>query len=123
MALQVDVVADHDQGSLFIFEIDAAGSIGENDRSDAHAPEHSDWECHLFSRISLVQVHAALHCSERDITGLTDYHLPGVADCSGTRESGDLRVRNASRVGKLVGKGAETGTQHQPDLRTKFGLG
>src|SRR4029077_14011406 len=57
LSLQIDVVCNHDQCTLFVFEIDAPGGVGQDYRTDAHSPKRADGKSDLVRRIAFVQVH------------------------------------------------------------------
>ena len=118
-SLQIDVVAYEHQRALLVIQIDSARGVGEDDGADSHAAEHAHGERDFLCRISFIQMHAALHCGDRNCAGLADDHLSGVADRGRAGERGDFGVRDSRRVAERIGKSAETGTQHQANLWMK----
>ena len=103
LALQVNVVADYDQRALLELRIDSAGSVGQDDRANAHAPEHSNGKRDFPGRIAFVEVYPALHGRERNTAGISDHHLSGVSDSRRSGKERNLGVRNANRLAELVG--------------------
>ena len=88
MPLQIDVVGNHHQRALFVFEIDAARRIGQDERANAHSPKHAGRKRDLIRGISFVKMHASLHGRHGDIANFSDHHLPGMTDRGRAREEG-----------------------------------
>jgi hypothetical protein len=107
VSLQIDVVLDQHKRALLVFQVDAAGGVGEDDGADAHASEDADREGDFLCGIAFVEVGASLHRGHGDVSYVANDHLAGVADGSRTGECGDLRVGNSRRVGEGVGEGSE----------------
>src|ERR1700744_411954 len=67
-------------------------------------------------------MHSALHANDGNIADIPNYELTGVTNRGRLREMRDLLVRNARRVGKFIGKCAETRPENERDLRSKLRL-
>ena len=87
-SLQIDVIADQNQGALREPEIDASGGVGDDEGANPHAREYPDGKSDLLRGVSLIKMNAALHGSDRDGAGIADDQTSGVADRGGLRESG-----------------------------------
>ena len=121
VSLQIDVIGQHDQSTLFIFQIDATGSVRKNDGAYIHPSKHPHGKGDIFDRVTFIQMYASLHGGDRDIGCLTNHHLTGVSDGRRAWETWNLGVRSARRIGQFVGETTESGAEHEPDLRSKRG--
>ncbi len=120
-SLQIDVIADEHERALRIPEVDASGSVGDDDGANAHAREHANGERDFLRRISLIKMNAALHGCDWNGACISDDHPPGMPDRGRLRERRNLGIRDASRIAERVGEGAEAGAKNKTDLRSKRG--
>src|SRR5579872_5370553 len=66
VALQVDVIRNQYQRTLRVFRVDTAGSVGQDQRTNAHSTQNSRGKSDLARRISLIQVNPPLHNRDRN---------------------------------------------------------
>ncbi len=119
LSLQIDVVGEHDQCTLLVLPIDAAGCVGKNHGANVHAVKHPHGESDFPGGIAFVQVHASLHGGHRHAGGVSDHHLSGVTQGGRARKERNVGIGNARGVGKFVGETTQTGAQHQSYLRAQ----
>jgi len=93
-ALQVDVVANGDQGALGIAEIDTSSGVGDNERFGAHPREHTNRKRDLLRRVAFVQMNTALHSRYRNTIHGSKDELSRMSDCRRSRKVRNLCVRN-----------------------------
>src|SRR5882724_3110390 len=89
-ALQVDVVANGDQGPFGITEIDPSSGVGENERLGAHPREHTNRKRNLLRRVAFVQMNTALHSRDRNAIHGSKDELSRMSDCRRSREVRNL---------------------------------
>src|SRR4029077_9917092 len=107
LPLQVDVVTDQNQRALLIAEIDTSSGVGENHGTNSHAAKHAHGKGDFLRGVTLIKMHAPLHCGDHDVTSFADYHLTSVADSSRTWKCRNLGVRDAQSFAERVGESAQ----------------
>src|SRR4051812_36359126 len=98
MPLHIDVVADHHQCALLVFEVNASSGVGQDERTYAHAAEHAEGTRHPLRPTPFIQVTPPLHGCDRHISAFTDDHLSSVPYRSGAWEIWDFRIRDGCSV-------------------------
>src|SRR5260370_37276004 len=107
LSLQVDVVTDQNQRALLIAEIDTPSGVGENHGTNSHAAKHAHGKRDFLRGVTLIKMHAALHCGDHDVASFADYHLTCVADRSRTWKRRNLGVRDAHSFAERVSESAQ----------------
>src|SRR5690349_6317595 len=96
---------------------DSTSGVGEDDGLYAHTRKHANGKRDVFGGIALIQMDAALHPGDRNISNLAENKLSRVADRCGLGKVRNFRIGNSSGGGELVRKSTEAGTQDQSDFR------
>src|SRR5579862_936110 len=99
-SLKIDVIANHHEHALLVTEVNAAGSVSQDDRSYSHASEDAHGKSDCLRGVSFVEMYAALHCGYFYAFRFADNELSRVANGCGTWECGDFCVSDARRVGE-----------------------
>src|SRR6267378_5380178 len=107
LALKIDVVADHHQRSLSVLKIDSARRIRENHRANSHPPQHPHWESNFAGGVPFVQVNAALHHRNWNISRSTDDQLSRVANRRRMRKGWNSSVWDSRCIDEFVGEGTQ----------------
>ena len=92
---EVDMVGDDHQVADAECGVHTASGVADEKRLDAQFVHHTDRECHLLHRVSLVEVEAALHSQDIHTTEFAEDQFAAVA-----LDGGYGKVRNL-RIGKL----------------------
>ena len=122
-ALQIDVVADDYKPPLRELAFDAPGRVRQDHRLHSHSRENTNGKHHVFCRISLIEMDAALHPRNGHRSHFPNDQLPRVPNGCRPRKIRDLSVRNSRCAGEFVGKRTQPRTENQRDLRTELGSG
>src|SRR5213082_2737315 len=122
-ALQIDVVADDYKPPLRELAFDAPGRVRQDHRFHSHPRENTNGKRHVFCRISLIKMDAALHARNGNRAYFPNDQLPRVPDGSRPRKIRDLGVRNSRCTVEFVGKRTKPRTENKGDLRTQFRSG
>ena len=96
--MQIDVVANHHQRPLLIFEADAPRGVGEDHGANPQARENANGERHLLGGIPFVEMHSSLHSRDRNTGRCTDHHLSRMSDGGGARKEWNVRVWDARSI-------------------------
>ena len=64
----------------------------------------------------------ALHSRNRHLASEPDDHLSGVSHCCGAWEKRNMGIGNADGICEIIGKSAQTRTEHKRDFRAERGL-
>ena len=105
------MVPDNHQVAYLEIEIDAAGSIGNEEIPYAYDLHYPDRQCYKLHGIALVIMNPALHCNDSLPAEFSYDEIALVAYCSGNRESRNRPVRNHDRICNLLGQLAETASE------------
>ena len=116
------MIANDDQRALSVLDIDATRSVGKNQSAYASTREHTRRKRNLGRRIALIQMHASLHHRNGHVPGLAKHQPSRVPNRRRTRKRRDVRIRNADRLGEVVGKRSQPRSKNQTDLRAQVRL-
>ena len=105
-ALQVDVITDNDQRALGVLQIDAAGGVGKNRRTNSHAAQDTHRESDFLRGVALIEMDAALHRGHSHVPDFSDHQPPGVTNSGRTREARNFFVGDARCFAEFIGEGA-----------------
>ena len=106
--MQIDVIRNHHQRALFVFEINATGRVCQDESAYPHPAKHAGWERDLFCGIAFVQMHPPLHRRYRDVANLSHHHLTRMTYRCGAGKRGNVGIRDSRSFREVVGKSAET---------------
>src|SRR5208282_1931098 len=106
--LQVDVVAQHHQGTASVFGVDASSGIGQHDGGNAHTREDTHRKRHLPRRVAFVQMHSTLHDRHWSLLQLANDKPARVADGGAAGKVWNLSVRDAGGVSQFFSKATES---------------
>ena len=101
---------------------DAARGVRDEKNLRAHGLHKAHGQHNVVRRVAFVEVHATLHDDDGRFLHIAEHEPSGVARRGGHRETGDLAVRHNGGLLHHVGKAAETGAEHDGDLRDKVGV-
>src|ERR1017187_9593935 len=121
LALQVDMVANDHQRTPAVVRIDPTGSVGQDNRLQAHPTKRANRERHLLRGVALVEMHAPLHGSDRDAGNGPDHQRSRMAHRGAAREERNIPIRNADAVFEFVREATEPGAEYQSNARPQSG--
>jgi hypothetical protein len=113
------VIADHHQCALVKSHINPARGVRQDQILDTEQLKGPNRESNFFQRIAFVIMNAALHRQNRHAVNIADHECAGMALRCRRDEARDVAVRNANCIFELIGKTAETTSQHQRHIRRR----
>ena len=119
-ALQVDVVAQHDQAALLEIAIDSARGIRDQNRADSHARHHAHRKNHLLWRVAFIEMHAALHHRYRHVRHFPITMRPAWPMAVDRGKIRDLFIVNARGIREFVGERAQSAAEDEADARAQL---
>ena len=122
LSLQVDVVGEDDQRALLVFQIYAAGGVGEDHGADVHVAENTHGKSDCVSGVAFVEMDTSLHGGHGMPSTVPITICPAWPTAVERGKNGMLAKGTRVASAKFVGEAAETGAEHQSDLGAKRGL-
>lgn len=93
---EINVVSQYHEMAGSILAVYSASGIGEEQIANSKGSKRTDCKGDSIQIVALVKVNPAAEDEHRDITGPGGNEFAGVAWNTGTRETGNFRIRNAS---------------------------